>query len=64
VVSRRPEAPGEDTEAALPRLGPARRAAGIVGERLALGVVLYDGDVAVPFGERLWAAPMACLFGN
>lgn len=41
-----------------------RQLTSIVGERLALGVVLYDGDVALPFGERLWAAPMACLFGD
>lgn len=33
------------------------------GDSLRLGVLLYDGDVAVPFGERLWAAPVDCLFG-
>jgi predicted AAA+ superfamily ATPase len=28
-----------------------------------LGLVLYDGDQAVPFGDRLFAAPIACLWG-
>ena len=31
-----------------------------VGDRLAAGVVLYAGEGALPFGERLWAVP---LFG-
>lgn len=35
-----------------------------VGESLRIGLVLYDGDLTVPFGERLWAAPLACLFGS
>lgn len=33
------------------------------GDRFALGLVLYDHDKAVPFGERLWAAPLSSLFG-
>ncbi len=32
------------------------------GDAFRLGVVLHDGEQAVPFGERLWAAPVACLF--
>ncbi|MFZ5519753.1 MAG: ATP-binding protein [Pseudomonadota bacterium] len=32
------------------------------GDALALGVVLYDGDKALPFGDRLWAAPIGALF--
>jgi predicted AAA+ superfamily ATPase len=28
----------------------------------AFGVVLYDGDTIVPFGERLSAAPISCLW--
>jgi uncharacterized protein len=28
-----------------------------------LGVVLYDGDRIVPFGARLYAAPVSCLWG-
>ncbi len=31
-------------------------------DRFAFGVVLYDGDTIVPFGERLAAAPMSCLW--
>jgi uncharacterized protein len=34
------------------------------GDDLKLGVLLYDGDTAVPFGEHLWAAPIGCLFGT
>jgi uncharacterized protein len=29
---------------------------------LKLGVVLYDGTKVVPFGDRLFAAPMSCLW--
>jgi uncharacterized protein len=31
------------------------------GDNFKLGVVLYDGGRQVPFGDRLVAAPMACL---
>ena len=31
------------------------------GDRFAFGVVLYDGSNAVPFGNRLAAAPLSCL---
>lgn len=34
------------------------------GDALMLGLVLYDGDTAVPFGDRLWAAPIGTLFGD
>ncbi len=40
-----------------------RRLAEASGENFALGLVLYDHDRLVPFGERLWAAPLSCLFG-
>jgi predicted AAA+ superfamily ATPase len=33
------------------------------GDALVLGVVLYDGTLTVPFGDRLWAAPIGTLFG-
>jgi len=39
-----------------------RRLAEAVGDRFAMGVVLYDHDRTVPFGERLWAAPLSCLW--
>lgn len=32
------------------------------GNDFKLGVVLYDGDKIVPFGERLFAAPLSCLW--
>lgn len=30
--------------------------------RLRLGIVLYDGDRIVPFGEQKLAVPIACLW--
>ena len=41
-----------------------RQLSAAIGDRLALGVVLYDGEVALPFADNLWAAPVACLFGD
>jgi hypothetical protein len=32
------------------------------GEGFRLGVVLYDGDRVLPFGERLFAAPISALW--
>ncbi len=32
------------------------------GERFAAGVVLYDGEATVPFGERLYAVPLRRLW--
>lgn len=34
----------------------------ICGDKLKLGVVLYDGTTTVPFGDRLYAAPISCLW--
>ena len=39
-----------------------RRLAEAAGDQFAFGLVLYDHDRAVPFGERLWAAPLSCLW--
>ena len=36
--------------------------AAAVGKRFVRGVVLYTGNVAVPFGERLHALPIHCLW--
>ena len=33
-----------------------------VGDRLVVGVVLYDGEATVPFGDRLWAVPIRRLW--
>ncbi len=32
------------------------------GNRFASGVVLYDGEAAVPFGEKLYALPISYLW--
>lgn len=41
-----------------------RKLAESCGKRFALGLVLYDHDVVVPFGERLVAAPISSLWGR
>lgn len=38
------------------------RLAGACGDRLKIGLVLYDGEVTVPFGKRLFAAPISALW--
>jgi predicted AAA+ superfamily ATPase len=40
-----------------------RKLADAARDAFRLGLVLYDGDQAVPFGDRLFAAPIACLWG-
>jgi predicted AAA+ superfamily ATPase len=35
-----------------------------VGERLRCGVVLYTGRETLPFGPRLWAAPVSALWSG
>jgi predicted AAA+ superfamily ATPase len=42
--------------------GGLRRLAEACDERFALGLVLYDHDKVVPFGERLFAAPILTLW--
>ena len=32
------------------------------GQRFAAGVVLYDGEVTAPFGDRLFAVPISSLW--
>jgi len=39
-----------------------RKLADAAGKRFAFGVVLYDSDATVPFGEKLAAAPISCLW--
>jgi uncharacterized protein len=34
----------------------------ICGDDLKLGIVMYDGTKVVPFGDRLFAAPISCLW--
>ena len=40
-----------------------RKLAEACGDNFKLGVVLYDSGSTVPFGDRLVAAPMSCLWG-
>jgi hypothetical protein len=41
-----------------------RKLADAGGRDFKLGVVLYDGETTVPFGDRLFAAPISCLWGG
>lgn len=36
----------------------------LLGERFRSGVVIYLGDQAVPFGDRLWAVPLQAIGAN
>jgi hypothetical protein len=40
-----------------------RKLAAACGDDFKLGLVLYDGERSVPFGDRLFAAPVSCLWG-
>ena len=40
-----------------------RKIAAACGERFVMGMVLYDHDKVVPFGDRLWAVPLSALWG-
>ncbi len=42
--------------------GGLRRLAQACGDRFGLGLVLYDHDRVVPFGDRLFAAPISTLW--
>ena len=35
-----------------------------VGQMWHVGIVFYDGDLVLPFGERLYAVPVSALWGN
>jgi len=38
-----------------------RRLRDLCGGDFITGIVLYDGEQALPFGDRLWAVPLLCL---
>jgi predicted AAA+ superfamily ATPase len=40
-----------------------KKLADATGRDFKLGVVIYDGEQSLPFGERLYAAPVSCLWG-
>ena len=39
-----------------------RKLAEACGKRFTLGLVLYDHDTLVPFGDRMFAAPISTLW--
>jgi predicted AAA+ superfamily ATPase len=41
-----------------------RKLAEASGKRFVLGLVLYDLDTIVPFGQRMFAAPISTLWGE
>lgn len=41
-----------------------RRLAEACGKRFLLGLVLYDHDLTVPFGDRMFAVPLSALWGS
>lgn len=41
-----------------------RKLAAALGRSFQLGLVLYDGEDVLPFGERLVAAPLSCLWSG
>jgi predicted AAA+ superfamily ATPase len=41
-----------------------RKLAAATGDAFKLGIVAYDSDRIVPFGRRLFAAPVACLWST
>jgi uncharacterized protein len=41
-----------------------KKLADATGTAFKLGVVLYDGELSLPFGERMYAAPISYLWGK
>lgn len=39
-----------------------RQLAALTANRFSVGLVLYDGDLSLPFGPRLWAVPLSTLW--
>ena len=40
-----------------------RKLSSASGDALKLGLVLYDGEHTVSFGDRMYAAPVSCVWG-
>ncbi|MBK9348111.1 MAG: ATP-binding protein [Burkholderiales bacterium] len=40
-----------------------KKLATLAGSQFQMGMLLYDGDETLPLGEKLWAAPLASLWG-
>jgi predicted AAA+ superfamily ATPase len=45
-------------------LGGLRRLSAVAGDRMLLGVILYDGADLLPLGENILAAPLSTLWGR
>jgi predicted AAA+ superfamily ATPase len=41
-----------------------RKFAQLAGPALKMGVLLYDGEITMPMGEGIWAAPISSLWGK
>ncbi len=41
-----------------------KKLASVAGKQFKMGVLLYDGTEIMPFGEKLWAAPLSSLWGK
>ena len=45
------------------RVTPALKDTPVCNDTFKIGVVLYDGENIVPFGEHMFAAPISCAWG-
>ena len=41
-----------------------RKLTNLAGDKLEMGVLLYDGTETMPLGDRSWAAPLSTLWGS
>ena len=41
-----------------------RKLSTLAGDKFKMGVLLYDGDDAMPLGDNIWAAPLSTLWGK
>jgi predicted AAA+ superfamily ATPase len=41
-----------------------RKLSTLAGTKFKMGVLLYDGDEAMPLGDNIWAAPLSTLWGK
>jgi F-type H+-transporting ATPase subunit delta len=41
-----------------------RKLVRLAGDQVKMGILLYDGDETLPLGDKIWAAPLATLWGK
>jgi predicted AAA+ superfamily ATPase len=41
-----------------------RKLSNLAGDQFKMGILLYDGDEAMPLGNNIWAAPLSSLWGK